>query len=105
MQKKEQVERQLRIFYRSHSKGDIAPDRMLLKVKCFFCFVHAAFLGLAAKKGQWKSGNDFTRRMTQYKRQRHFCTIYTFMHMLSVTPHTHLLIQYTLNAVNVSINK
>ncbi len=105
MQKKEQVERQLWIFYRSYFKGDIAPDRKLLKVKCFFCFVHTAFLGLAAQKGQWKTDNDFTRCITQYKRQRHFCTIYTFMHMLSVKPLTRLLIQYTLNAVNESINK
>ncbi len=44
MQKKEQVEQQLFILYRSYSKGDIAPDRTLLKVKCLFCFIHAAFL-------------------------------------------------------------
>ncbi len=40
MQKKEQVEQQLFILYRSYSK----PNRTLLKVKCLFCFVHAAFL-------------------------------------------------------------
>lgn len=44
MHKKEQVEQQRFILYQSYSKGDITPEKTLLKVKCLFCFVHAAFL-------------------------------------------------------------
>lgn len=74
------------------------------KVKHLFCFVHTASLGLTGKKG-WESENEFMGCMRQYKRQRHFCIIDTFMHMLSVKPLIRLLIQHTLSANDVSVNE